>query len=257
MDSKVRYYIGTSPRGFRPSGYTTVDISVENQPDIVADAASLPMIATASADEVYASHVLEHFSWPRALLVLNEWARILKVGGTLKIAVPDMELYALRLINGDDQFTAMIDIYAGHWDGEGGPQGHNFGYTRRMLVQVLMVMGFADFGFWRSDLPEAANAWCHGENQEQLGLSINVSCIKKRAPLFDVEKLYQRVRYHDLRGSFMVLVRKLLIEEARLSGVPDIDAILFQRLNFQYLEAAHKAQYWEAKYRELEKSSNR
>ncbi len=63
----VRYLVGTGSHGLRPPGYKTIDIDPANEPDIVADAASLPGIASESADEFYASHVLEHFSWPRAL----------------------------------------------------------------------------------------------------------------------------------------------------------------------------------------------
>lgn len=43
------------------------------------------------ADEVRASHVLEHFSHRETLEVLAEWIRVLKPGGVLKIAVPDFD----------------------------------------------------------------------------------------------------------------------------------------------------------------------
>jgi predicted SAM-dependent methyltransferase len=252
MTESVRLFVGTGVEGFRPEGYKTIDISPDHKPDIVADASSLPMVETGSADEFYASHVLEHFSWPRGLLVLNEWARVLKPGGLLKIAVPDMEVYAHFLINGQNPFNVMNDIYGGHWAGEGGPQGHHFGYTRRMLVEALITLGFGDFGFWRSELQEAANAWMYGENQERLGVSLNISGIKKRAPLLDIEALYHRIRYHDLRESFSVLVRQLLLEKNEPAGLPELDGLLFQKLNYQYLEATHLAEHFQARCQDLE-----
>ena len=42
-------------------------------------------------DLVYASHVLEHFKKKNVLKVLNEWVRVLKPGGILRISVPCFE----------------------------------------------------------------------------------------------------------------------------------------------------------------------
>lgn len=121
-----------------------------------------------------------------------------------------------------------------------------------MLIQILMVMGFDGFDFWRSDMLEAANTWAYGENQEQVGLSPNIVCIKKRPPLFDVENLYSRIRNHEIEQAFPVLVRELLAAENRLSEIAEIDAVLFRRINHKYLHEAYMARHWEAKYRELE-----
>lgn len=240
----VRLFVGIGSDGIRPKGYKTIDIDPMNEPDIVADASDLGMIETGSAAEFYASHVLEHFSWPRALLVLNEWARVLTIGGTLKIAVPDMEVYAQMLLSGQNPHCVMSDIYGAHWAGEGGPQGHHFGYTRRMLVEILTVLGFSHFSFWRSDYREAANTWVYGENQEKFGVSINIEATKIDNPILDTVKLADHIRYHDIRESFMVLVRQKLVDDVVLSGISEIDTILFQKLNFQFLEATHLASYW-------------
>jgi predicted SAM-dependent methyltransferase len=45
-------------------------------------------------DVVYHSHLLEHFSRPFALSFLGECARVLKPGGIIRIAVPDLERVA-------------------------------------------------------------------------------------------------------------------------------------------------------------------
>jgi predicted SAM-dependent methyltransferase len=62
MSDTLRLFVGTGVEGLRPFGYKTIDIVAEHDPDIVADASSLPMIESNTADEFYASHVLEHFS---------------------------------------------------------------------------------------------------------------------------------------------------------------------------------------------------
>jgi FkbM family methyltransferase len=105
-------------------------------------------------------------------------------------------------------------------------------------------MGFGRFGFWRSELVEAANTWKYGENQERLGISLNISAIKEREPLVDIAALAHHIRHRDLKESFMVLVRNLLVDKGQLTGIGEIDAVLFQKLNFQYLDAANLAAHY-------------
>ena len=44
-----------------------------------------------SVDLIYASHVIEYFNREEVKDILNEWIRVLKPGGTLRLAVPDFE----------------------------------------------------------------------------------------------------------------------------------------------------------------------
>ena len=45
---------------------------------------------TGSVEEVYASHVLEHFPHSETMAVIAEWVRVLKPGGRIRIAVPSL-----------------------------------------------------------------------------------------------------------------------------------------------------------------------
>tara|TARA_B100001758_G_C18413944_1_gene617953 strand:- start:1069 stop:1395 length:327 start_codon:yes stop_codon:yes gene_type:complete len=47
-----------------------------------------------SADVIYSSHVLTYFDRFEVLDVLREWYRVLKVGGTIRLAVPDFKSLA-------------------------------------------------------------------------------------------------------------------------------------------------------------------
>lgn len=61
------------------------------QPDIIADASNLSMLAGESFDSVFSSHTLEHLEDTQKNL--KEWWRVLKVGGYLTLYLPHKELY--------------------------------------------------------------------------------------------------------------------------------------------------------------------
>ncbi|MET0650142.1 MAG: methyltransferase domain-containing protein [Pyrinomonadaceae bacterium] len=74
-------------------------------------------------DVVYHSHVLEHFNQQGARDFLRECRRVLKQGGTVRVAVPDLELIAKTYLgtleraaagggrDGDDYEWMMLELY--------------------------------------------------------------------------------------------------------------------------------------------------
>ena len=58
--------------------------------------------ADGSVEEIYASHILEHFPAGNTENVIKEWARVLKPGGRIRIAVPDFAVIAKAYIAGAD-----------------------------------------------------------------------------------------------------------------------------------------------------------
>jgi len=143
------------------SGFLSVDFNEAVSPDVVADVRSLPMFATDTVDEVYASHVLEHLTWPDGLAALREWLRVLKPGGMLTVAVPDVEgvylgykrgvtwgdhnlpmneTYVQATVFGAnllaDEIPEMVKLY-------GGPgHEHKSFYMRDMLLNRVIAAGY-------------------------------------------------------------------------------------------------------------------
>ena len=75
------------------AGFLSVDFNESVTPDVLADVEHLPFEDN-SVDEIYASHVLEHL--PFESKALQEWLRVLKPGGMLTVAVPDIvQIYYL------------------------------------------------------------------------------------------------------------------------------------------------------------------
>ena len=93
------------------AGFINIDFNPEVRPDIVADARDLSMIATDSVDEILASHILEHLTWDDGLLALQEWLRVLKPGGMLTVATPEVtQVYTLMKHGGRwGEYNLTID----------------------------------------------------------------------------------------------------------------------------------------------------
>ncbi|MGI9344168.1 MAG: class I SAM-dependent methyltransferase [Gammaproteobacteria bacterium] len=88
--------------------------------DHVGDAKDMSQFPDDTFDQVYASHVLEHFDYTGDLSVaLAEWHRILEPGGQLLLSVPDLDTLAEMFIakdklNVDERFFVMRMIFGGH-----------------------------------------------------------------------------------------------------------------------------------------------
>jgi predicted SAM-dependent methyltransferase len=72
-------------------GYVHIDVVPHEHVDHVASIDNLPFIENNAADVIYNCHVLEHFKRSQVKSVLQEWYRVLKPGGILRISVPNFE----------------------------------------------------------------------------------------------------------------------------------------------------------------------
>jgi predicted SAM-dependent methyltransferase len=251
----MKIFIGTGADGLKPEGYTTVDIDAANKPDIVADASKLPMIESGTAEEVYASHVVEHIPWPYIVSAIAEWARVLQVGGKIRISVPDMAVLANLLSRGENAWHVMANIYGGHWATPGGPQGHHFGYTWNMLVDLLTVAGFGDFDHWNTFFREAANGWLYAENGERIGLSINIEGTKKSEPMVDIPQLVDHLRHRHIMQPLMMVIREIISESTDVPVIENPDPQLIQLLHFKLIEQRIRNRDLEARLAEAERQA--
>lgn len=131
-DGKVRLNLGAG--GHNHPGYTPLDIKDGT------DVRKLPYPDN-SVEEVYASHLLEHFAHPERDRVVEEWARVLKPNGVLRIAVPDQKKLAKEMIESDESGNfghAEAIMYGGHSD----PNDiHHTAYTERVLRERMNAAG--------------------------------------------------------------------------------------------------------------------
>ena len=114
--------------------------------DLVADISKRLPIEDGVAEVVYASHVLEHFPHAQTLDRLRDWRRVLREGGQLFVAVPDLDVIARMLTDRRGWFTPPNNpwlgaIYGGQKDEY---DFHKAGFTAPWLAYLMNEAGFGD-----------------------------------------------------------------------------------------------------------------
>jgi len=94
------------------------------------------------ADYIYSSHFLEHLTKEKGHHLLQESFRVLKQGGKIRIAVPDLE-FALNLFEKGQKQKMLDDYFFVEKDGSYFAQ-HKYMYDFEMLKNILEEVGFRD-----------------------------------------------------------------------------------------------------------------
>jgi predicted SAM-dependent methyltransferase len=162
-------------------GWLSTDINPRTDETAYLDATSRFPFEDETFHYVYSEHMIEHIPWKDALFMLRECCRVLKRGGTIRVATPDLkvllDLYAgadgplkeryVRWIT--DNFLEDVDVYkpafvinnAFHnW-------GHQFLFDADLLAMALRRAGFEDIRQVRtgdSEDPHLRGIESHGKN---------------------------------------------------------------------------------------------
>lgn len=118
-------------------GYVNLDLKTGT------DVRKLPY-EDGTVDEIRASHVLEHISLHETLAVVRHWVNVLKPGGLLKIAVPDLEWLIENRFSGDPDWERYI--FGGQTDeNDYHKAGFNFHKLEELLCRHLHMEEFSKF----------------------------------------------------------------------------------------------------------------
>ncbi len=143
-----------------------------------------------SVDLIYASHVLEYFDREEVVPILQEWTRVLKTGGILRIAVPDFEAMAVMYVtsrNTANQYSLAKFLGPLYGKMNMGDKAiyHKTTYDFDDLSETLKSVGINSVKRydWRktehSDLDDHSQAYIpHMDKEEGTLISLNVEGIK-------------------------------------------------------------------------------
>jgi len=125
-------------------GFINIDSVKEFNPDLVHDISQPLPYGDCSVDEIVADGLLEHFDKYARFIVFYEWARVLKVGGTVNLSVPNMKKLLFRYFKfGFEKFVDTLfgenmfgsETYLGHFG------NHKWGYSKETLEAFIKLFG--------------------------------------------------------------------------------------------------------------------
>ena len=120
-------------------GFGNVDIREDVYPDVVDDVFKLNKFKKGSVDLIYACHVLEHADYEETETALNRWFDVLKPGGVLRLAVPDMEAHFAHYYYHRD----LRLLHSTFWGSQKYPYDyHKNGWDFKKLQEDLTSVGF-------------------------------------------------------------------------------------------------------------------
>ena len=137
-----KLHIGVG-RAYFP-GWINVDIFSNVKADVYANALALPY-DRGRFDLIYASHVLEHFNRHLVLAALTHWRDLLKVGGILRLSVPDFEAVHQYYTSIKDLKPLLGLLYGGQ---ESNLNTHFIIFNEQLLTEYLQMVKFKIIRKW-------------------------------------------------------------------------------------------------------------
>ena len=121
-------------------GFTNIDIRADVNPDVVDDVFKLEKFKDDSVDLIYVCHVLEHADYKESEQALKRWFAVLKKGGVLRLAVPDMEAHFAHYYYHKD----LRLLHSTFWGSQRHPYDyHKNGWDFKKLKEDLRAAGFS------------------------------------------------------------------------------------------------------------------
>lgn len=174
-----KLHIG-SGRVFLP-GFINVDLFSNSSADIFCDMMRLPFKAE-SFDLIYSCHCTEHVHRNAVYAVLHHWRELLRIGGILRLSVPNFEAIWKRYGQTKD-LSELIGLLYG---GQNHPLNvHTIAFDKITLTDALMKVGFKEVREWNwretdhSQFDDFASAYLPHMNKENgMLMSLNLEAIK-------------------------------------------------------------------------------
>jgi len=141
-----RLYLGCGNKYIE--NFVNIDIMKESKADIIADVKFLKEFDINSIDLIYSCHMIEHISRHEYKNVLKRWYDIIKKGGKIRLALPDLfalSKYYIENGNIDDVRGCMFGGQKNKYD------YHYFGHDFNSLKKDLENIGFTNIKLfdWR------------------------------------------------------------------------------------------------------------
>lgn len=163
-------------------GFVHVDLLKYDHIDFIAPIDDLHFAKNSSVEMIYASHVLEHVGRNSYEKVLDEWYRVLKPKGILRVAVPDFGACVQNYL-ATENLSELLGLLTGGQKDE--HDYHKMIFDEKLLTNSLIKSGFKEVKKydWREtesvNLDDFSQAYLPHMNKETgLLMSLNLEAVK-------------------------------------------------------------------------------
>ncbi len=159
-------------------GYTNIDIRYLPGVDEVNNVRHLRNYKKNSVSEIYASHVLEHFSRWEYKSVLSRWFDLLELNGVLRLAVPNFNSIT-KHYNDNQDLSLLIGLLYGGQDYD--ENYHFMTFDFKSLSQDLLEIGFKKVSTWDNEeinIDDYSKSYLPHMDKNGLLMSLNIMAIK-------------------------------------------------------------------------------
>jgi len=129
-----------------------------------------------SVDEIYASHILEHFGIGEVSVVLQHWVEKLKPCGRIRIAVPDFN-WVVDQVKQGVPIPAQPYVMGGQTDDN---DFHKMIFDRETLQEIMVNCGLERIGEWEAVVEDCAS----------MEVSLNLQGFKPAMGMITTEGVY-------------------------------------------------------------------
>jgi predicted SAM-dependent methyltransferase len=169
-------------------GFIHIDLCDMDHIDYKSSIDDLSMFDDSSVSLIYSSHSFEYFNRIKAEAVLQEWKRVLLVGGILRLAVPDFDAL-LEVYKKTGEIEKILGPLFGQMNIHDGTQEialyHKTVYNFKSLKNLLETNGFGDVKKydWRDtihrDYDDHSQAYYpHMDKENGILISLNIEAVK-------------------------------------------------------------------------------
>lgn len=159
------------------NGWTNIDARPTDAADMVMDISTLDHIENNTVDLIYACHVLEHFKLAgdnSYLNVLSNWVSKLKVGGIIKLSVPNIDSVLKGITENRTDRSKTYDFLRLCFGGQDYLENHHgLCFTEEYLKYDMVSVGLIDIKPFWPFINDTSNFILHG-----IDVSLNYQGIK-------------------------------------------------------------------------------
>lgn len=163
-------------------GYVNIDVRELKGVDLIDDIKTISKFGNETAVLIYSSHVLEHTKRNEFMNVLKRWYDVLKPGGILRLAVPDMEMVFEHYQKHKDLPLLRGLLYGGQTYDQ---NYHYCGWDFKTISDDLKSIGFKSVERydWRetehSHIDDFSQCYLpHMDKENGMLMSLNVEAVK-------------------------------------------------------------------------------